>query len=93
MCVWSSLQAVARSRVAIVVPYRPAPGQSRERQLAIFSRTLKSFLELGCSRYPRYGVPQKLGIFVIEQSADGRRFNKGMLLNVVNSTQGIHTTC
>jgi hypothetical protein len=96
-------QAAANSRVAIVVPYRPAPGQSRERQLAIFSRSLRAFLQRGCRQHPQeqrerrpsdsgepsgagYGVPKKLGIFVIEQSADGRRFNKGMVLNAVSTT-------
>ena len=97
--------AVSAARVAIVVPYRAAPGQSRERQLAIFSASLSAFFEEGCQcecgrdseqidRDPAdgtlrrganaYGVPKELGIFVIEQSADERRFNKGMLLNVVS---------
>ena len=92
--------AVSAARVAIVVPYRAAPGQSRERQLAIFSASLSAFFEEGCRREcacgseqidsdpergaNAYGVPKELGIFVIEQSADERRFNKGMLLNAVS---------
>ena len=101
IAVQAGRNAASAARVAIVVPYRPAPGQSRERQLAIFCASLSAFLEDGCRHECRacgidqsdgdldmelnvHGVPKELGIFIIEQSADERRFNKGMLLNVVS---------
>eukprot|EP01043_Picozoa_sp_COSAG02_P047339 COSAG02_NODE_4528_length_5254_cov_11.804074_2_plen_737_part_00 len=95
--------AASAARVAIVVPYRAAPGQSREHQLAIFCASLTAFFEDGCrhtecrscgtdqsatdlnKELRAHSIPKELGIFIIEQSADKRRFNKGMLLNVVSS--------
>lgn len=54
--------------VAILVPYRDNAAQDRAAQLAAF---MKHFAKL-----PEFRV------YVVEQSQDGRRFNRGALLNV-----------
>ena len=57
------------SRVAIIVPYRNNKFQSRDKQLALFIEYYHSFLP-------------NLNIYVIEQSDDGKKFNRGELLNI-----------
>ena len=59
--------AASEARVAVVVPFRAAPGQSRGEQLSIFVRSLAPYLEKG-RRDGKHGSPKQLGIFVIEQS-------------------------
>lgn len=57
----------ARTRVAIIVPYR-----NREKELAIFLKNIHPFL-----------MKQQLdyGVFVVEQTV-GTKFNRAMLLNI-----------
>ena len=57
------------SRIAIIVPYRNNKYQSRDKQLAIFIEYYNSFIP-------------NMDIFVIEQSDDGKKFNKGAILNI-----------
>ncbi|CAE7535625.1 bre-4 [Symbiodinium pilosum] len=58
--------------IAVVVPFRDQmPLQDRCRQLSQFLEHMRSFLT---------GVPHV--IVVVEQSQDGRKFNRGQLLNV-----------
>mmetsp|Transcript_53274 Transcript_53274/g.165125 ORF Transcript_53274/g.165125 Transcript_53274/m.165125 type:complete len:370 (-) Transcript_53274:35-1144(-) len=64
--------------VAIAVPYRnQLPLNDRARQLDLFVRAIEPFLKsmkdsTGCEGH----------VFVVEQSDDGRRFNRGFLANV-----------
>lgn len=55
--------------IAVVCCYRHDPLQNRERQLLEFTDTLAAVL------------PPSSIIIIAEQSADGRRFNRGQLLN------------
>ena len=55
--------------VAVVCCYRPEAGQDRPAQLAYFVDAIAQLLSSGDT------------IVVVEQSADGRRFNRGQLLN------------
>jgi hypothetical protein len=59
------------ARPLIVVPYRDNPHQDRAGQLAAFVR-----------RMPRMLRPRPIDILVVEQSDDGRKFNKGALGNI-----------
>lgn len=64
----------ASDRIAIIVPYRDLhKDQKRHEQLKAFVPTISKFLQKG-------GVPFK--IYIVEQSNDGRKFNRGKLLNV-----------
>ena len=55
-----------------MVPFRDQlPLQDRQQQLSCFLAHMKSFLA---------GVPH--AIVIVEQSQDGRKFNRGKLLNV-----------
>ena len=56
------------SKIAVIVPYRNNKYQSRDKQLALFIEYYHSFLP-------------NLDIYVIEQSEDGKKFNKGAILN------------
>lgn len=61
-------------KVAIIVPFRDLQAeQKRTEQLNRFHPEMTAFLKKG-------EVPFK--IFIIEQSNDGRKFNRGKLLNV-----------
>eukprot|EP00929_Paragymnodinium_shiwhaense_P059069 TRINITY_DN29568_c0_g3_i2.p1 TRINITY_DN29568_c0_g3~~TRINITY_DN29568_c0_g3_i2.p1 ORF type:complete len:307 (+),score=57.48 TRINITY_DN29568_c0_g3_i2:158-1078(+) len=61
--------------IAIVVPYRnQLPLQDRRKQLEEFSAHMAKFVA-GMSHCEAM-------ILIVEQSADGRRFNRGQLLNV-----------
>jgi hypothetical protein len=70
-------------KVAIIVPFRDNhPQQKRSEQLRKFIPEITKFLLLG-------EIPFK--IFIIEQSNDNRKFNRGKLLNVgyiLAATQG-----
>ena len=56
--------------IAIVVPYREQPEQDRKSQLLAFLTHMRSFLR-----------GARFLIVVAEQSQDGRKFNRGQLLN------------
>ena len=56
--------------IALVVPYREQPEQDRAAQLKIFVAHMRSFLR-----------GARFLIVVAEQSQDGRKFNRGQLLN------------
>jgi hypothetical protein len=60
--------------IALLVPFREDPDGARGPQLTAF---LKHFGE--CSLHSKSET--KLHVFVVEQSDDGNRFNKGQLLN------------
>jgi hypothetical protein len=63
-----------RREVAVIVPYRPHPRQQREKHLQVFlAFMLETFL-------PLLGVDFR--VFVLEQAADGAKFNRGALLNI-----------
>ena len=52
-------------RAVVLVPYRDTPGQGRAPQLAAFVKRFSGIAE----------------VIVVEQSDDGRKFNRGALLN------------
>jgi hypothetical protein len=61
---------------AVVVPYRPHPRQRREQHLQRFMHTMTTEV------LP--GLGTALGawrVYVVQQSEDGRKFNRGALLN------------
>ena len=60
--------------LAVIVPYRSQPAQNREAQLARFAAYMPGFLAgVGLADYH---------VLVVEQSADGLKFNRGKALNV-----------
>jgi hypothetical protein len=63
-------------RLAIIVPFRDLhPAQDRAKHLAAFLPHMQKFLskDVGLDRFR---------VYVVEQSDDGRKFNRGKLLNV-----------
>jgi hypothetical protein len=58
-----------QSKVAIIVPYRDNKFQSRDKQLALFIEYYHNYLP-------------NLDIYIIEQSDDNKKFNRGALLNI-----------
>ena len=66
--------APAGLSLAVIVPYRSQPEQNRATQLARFAEYMPAFLADA-------GV-KDFHILVIEQSADGLKFNRGKALNV-----------
>lgn len=66
--------AEAQPKVAIIVPYRDASEErTREQQLRRFVPEMCKYLNESGADY---------GIFIIEQSDDKRKFNRGKLLNI-----------
>lgn len=64
--------------LAVLVPFRDQPEQNRGEQLRRFSAALPAFL-----RSPAVSPPLvDFHVFVIEQSQDGYKFNRGKTLNV-----------
>jgi hypothetical protein len=57
------------SKIAIIVPYRNNKYQSRDKQLAEFIDYYHNYLD-------------NLDIYIIEQSDDNKKFNRGALLNI-----------
>jgi hypothetical protein len=57
--------------LVIIVPYRNSPDGTRAVQLKTFIEYMRSFLD---------GV--EFWIIVVQQSSDGRLFNRGKLLNI-----------
>mmetsp|Transcript_12238 Transcript_12238/g.25933 ORF Transcript_12238/g.25933 Transcript_12238/m.25933 type:complete len:413 (+) Transcript_12238:72-1310(+) len=65
--------------VAIIVPYRDLhPAQNRAKHLSQFIPHMKNFLQ----QQVDFGSMSDYRIYIIEQSDDGRKFNRGKLLNI-----------
>ncbi|KAI9999085.1 hypothetical protein PInf_003767 [Phytophthora infestans] len=65
------------TRVAVLVPFRDShPAQKRQAHLDEFVPFMTEFLKRHCA-----GKSASFHIFIIEQSLDGRKFNRGKLLN------------
>lgn len=58
-------------KIAIIVPYRDNPSQNRKEHLKQFLQHFKTYLS---------GFQYK--VFIIEQSDDNKKFNRGKLLNI-----------
>ena len=60
-----------KSKIAIIIPYRNNKYQSRDKQLAMFIEYYNDYL------------PSNIcDIYIIEQSDDNKKFNRGALLNI-----------
>lgn len=76
----SSLELADKTSVAIIVPYRDIhAAQQRAAHLQKFIPHMISFLGR-CKR--DLGLISDYHIYIIEQSDDGRKFNRGKLLNI-----------
>jgi N-terminal region of glycosyl transferase group 7/WW domain len=65
--------------VAVIVPYRDLhPAQHRAAHLARFVPHMVKFL----TKLKNLGSVSDFHVYVVEQSADGRKFNRGKLLNI-----------
>jgi hypothetical protein len=65
-------QSIKSPKIAIIVPYRDLhPDQNRAKQLAKFLPYMCAFMQ-----------DQQFSIYIVEQSRDGRKFNRGKLLNI-----------
>jgi hypothetical protein len=64
-----------RYKFSIIVPYRDNKYQNRKQQLGRFVPDMTDYLT-------RLGANYDFCIIVVEQSQDGRKFNRGQLLNV-----------
>jgi hypothetical protein len=62
----------------VIVPFRDQPEQNRGEQLARFAAHMPRFLRSACVAPPL----ARLHVLVVEQSADGCKFNRGKALNV-----------
>jgi hypothetical protein len=62
-------------KLGIIVSYRDNPFQNRKQQLETFVPFMTDYLT-------RLGANYEFCIIVVEQSNDGRKFNRGKLLNV-----------
>lgn len=67
-------------KVAVIVPYRDLdPAQKRSAHLSRFIPYMEDFL----SRQQQGSVAAEFRVYVVEQSSDdGRKFNRGKLLNI-----------
>ena len=63
--------SIPQPLVAVIVPFREQKQQNRKAQLDAFERHMTKFLH-----------GRRFVIFVVEQSDDGRAFNRGALLNI-----------
>ena len=68
----SDFKSDKKAKVAIIVPYRNQILEKRKKQLKIFLKHMQEFL----SSYNDWKI------FVIKQSFDTNKFNRGKLLNV-----------
>lgn len=69
----------SRTSVAIIVPYRDLhKEQHRSQQLSRFLPHMTMFL----SKQVAAGTVKDFHIYIVEQSEDGRKFNRGKLLNI-----------
>lgn len=67
--------------MAVIVPYRDLdPAQRRSAHLEQFVPYMEDFLSKAVDGAPR-GVAE-FRVYVVEQSADSRKFNRGKLLNI-----------
>jgi len=65
--------------VAIIVPFRDIhPAQNRAKHLSQFVPHMQSFLQRQISK----GILGDYHIYIVEQSNDDRKFNRGKLLNI-----------
>jgi len=70
----ASASSRARPKVGIIVPFRDLHAeQKRQQHLDRFVPEMSAFLEAAGSPF---------GIYIVEQSNDGRKFNRGKLLNI-----------
>lgn len=73
----------AKTKVAIIVPYRDLdPAQRRSAHLEQFVPYMESFLAREVGGAGDGGGIGGYRVYVVEQSADGRKFNRGKLLNI-----------
>ena len=69
----------SKTNVAIIVPFRDLhPSQNRAQHLARFVPHMTAFL----SKQVATGNVKDFHIYIVEQSSDGRKFNRGKLLNI-----------
>ena len=66
-------RAPVRECVAIIVPYRPQAEQDRTKQLHALLRHLPGFAAT---------ATMQVLLIVVQQADDGRKFNRGQLLNI-----------
>ena len=81
-------------KINIVVPFRNTPlpdniqkisGQDREEQLNIFTKYMTKkggFIDRVSNKLYESGIPNKIDLTIVVQSQDGKRFNRGALLNI-----------
>lgn len=73
-----------KAKVAIIVPYRDQIEQNRKAQLKIFIKHFSNFLK----EYDSWKI------FIIKQSFDNNKFNRGKLLNIgffISEKEGFNT--
>jgi len=69
----------SKTSVAIIVPFRDLhSSQNRSQHLARFLPHMTNFM----SKQMAAGTVKDFHIYIIEQSSDGRKFNRGKLLNI-----------
>lgn len=68
------------NRVAIIVPYRNSPYHDYKQIKHKFLKNMTSMLSKYCQHV--YGKSDMFKIFIIEQSEDQRKFNRGQLFNL-----------
>ena len=74
-----TLSLADTTSVAVIVPYRDLhPAQNRAKHLSQFVPHMKKFLQ----RQVDMGSMTDYRIYIVEQSDDGRKFNRGKLLNI-----------
>lgn len=72
-----------RTKVAIIVPYRDLdPAQRRSAHLEQFVPYMEDFLSKAVDGTAREKGIEEFRVYVVEQSADSRKFNRGKLLNI-----------
>mmetsp|Transcript_22740 Transcript_22740/g.63245 ORF Transcript_22740/g.63245 Transcript_22740/m.63245 type:complete len:380 (+) Transcript_22740:181-1320(+) len=73
------LELADATSVAIIVPYRDLhPAQNRAKHLAKFVPHMHKFF----GKLKRQGVVSDYHVYIVEQSDDQRKFNRGKLLNI-----------
>ena len=73
--------ASRRTKVAVIVPYRDLdPAQRRSAHLEQFVPYMEEFLSKAVDGSA--GGVREFRVYVVEQSADSRKFNRGKLLNI-----------
>lgn len=72
---FNETQNTHRYKLAVIVSYRDNPFQNRQQQLETFVPFMTDYLK-------QLGAHYDFQIIVVEQAEDGRKFNRGKLLNV-----------